>query len=243
VATSEQPSSQFQAADREERFMGTAIDQQVKTVLYQPLKDKDLARFVNPDLAIPAAYCGTGEIKLILLGQDPTIKNKDGQARITTVINLRGYGPLWNYVARICKGLHLDLHQNIHATNCFKNFFVKPATQITEVNIFEKFARWWLPVLQDEIDQFRQVPIIALGQPLLSVLVNDRGDPLVRDYWGYTPNWKTGERRPYRFLEPDKNHLGRLIFPFPHQPSIRKQFYAEQMAGYISFVKRILQRA
>jgi len=31
----------------------------------------------------------------------------------------------------------LDLDQNIYATNYFRNFFIKPPTQIEEINVFE----------------------------------------------------------------------------------------------------------
>src|SRR3972149_8895748 len=220
--------------------MSTSTDQKARAVLKQLLQDKDLARFVNADIPLSTAYCGSSEIKLIVLGQDPTIKNASGRAQITIALNLRGYGALWNYLAGICKGLQLDLRQHEYATNYYKNFFIRPPTQIDEINIFERFADRWLPLLQDEISQFNNVPIISLGQPLLSALVRNGASPLVRDYWGYTPDWKEGKRRPYRFLRPDENVLGRLIFPFPHQPSIRKQFYRERLMSYTAFVKRVM---
>jgi hypothetical protein len=31
--------------------------------------------------------------------------------------------------------------------------------------------------------------------------------------------------------------LNRTVFPFPHQPSVRKAFYRERLADYVAFVR------
>ena len=37
------------------------------------------------------------------------------------------------------------------------------------------------------------------------------------------------------------NILGRMVFPFPHQPSIWKRFYADRFEDYVTFMKRQLE--
>jgi len=59
----------------------------------------------------------------------------------------------------------------------------------------------------------------------------------LRNYWGYTSEWKSGKFGLLDYIKPEENLLGRTIFPFPHQPSLRKQFYKEQMDGYIAYVR------
>jgi hypothetical protein len=40
------------------------------------------------------------------------------------------------------------------------------------------------------------------------------------------------------FIKPECNTLERMIFPFPHQPSLQKVFYRDRLSAYISFVKK-----
>jgi len=210
----------------------------VKTreILENLLADSHLAHFVCK-LPIPKVYSGNGRIKLVILGQDPTVKNKASRATITTVLNLDKSGSLKNYLSRICTGLGISL-ENVYATNYLKNFFTEPPTQIKEIDIFKEFTPYWLPLLKEELAQFPHVPIIVLGQPLLLPIVCGGASSLVRDYWAYTANWKSGEKGIYRYVEPDKNILGRVVFPFPHQPSIGKQFYTKRFEEYIAFIIR-----
>ena len=98
----------------------------------------------------------------------------------------------------------------------------------------------YLPLLLEEIKPFPNVPIISLGQPLLSAMVKSNASAFVRDYWGYKVNWKSGEGGTYRYLKPELNKTGRIIFPFPHQPSLNKEFYRNRLAEYIYFIKGIL---
>lgn len=214
------------------------VKQRATELLGDLISDPHLGPFVDGTLGIPKAFRGSGQVRLIILGQDPTVKNPHSRSTIKTVLNLDKRGSLRNYLVRVCRELGLDLDQNVYATNYFKNFFIKPPTQIKEINVFQEFAPTWLPLLRDELAMFPQLPVITLGQPLLAALVSGGASPHVRDYWGYTPQWKSGEMGPFQSLDPNQNHLERVIFPFPHQPSIRKQFYKERMSDYITFVTK-----
>ncbi|MDD5367875.1 MAG: hypothetical protein PHQ40_02220 [Anaerolineaceae bacterium] len=94
--------------------------------------------------------------------------------------------------------------------------------------------------MKEELAEFSGVPVITLGEPLLSVLVTDLRNVKVRDYWGYVLGWKPGEHRGYRYLYPEENVLNHVIFPFPHQPSLRKQYYKDNLERYIGFMKQTL---
>lgn len=199
--------------------------------------DTDLAGFVDATLDPPGVFRGSGPIRLIILGQDPTVKNPRGRARVKTVLNLDKQGSLRTYLVQVCEGLGLDLDKHVYATNYLKNFFVEPPTRIEETDILELFGPIWRPILEEELGLFPGVPVITLGQPLLAALVYESASPLVRDYWGYTPDWKSGETGPFRCLESKENRLGHLVFPFPHQPSIRKRFYKSRLDDYLAFAR------
>jgi hypothetical protein len=214
------------------------VEQESDEILAKLVQDPQLGRFVDETLTIPKVYHGRGAIQLIVLGQDPTVKNPPSRARIKTVLNLDRQGSLRTYLSQVCVGLGLNLDQHVYATNYLKNFFVCQPTSMSIVDPFEAFSSYWLPLLRDELAQFPNVPVITLGEPLLGALVCKGASPKVREYWGYTPRWKSGETGPLRCLEPASNRLGRVVFPFPHQPSLGKQFYRERLQGYIAFVRR-----
>jgi len=220
--------------------MSTIIEQQTAIVIEQIKANPQLNQFVNSVLPTPKAFRGSGEIKLVILGQDPTVKNQKSLAKIKTVLNLDKSGNLRNYLSEICKGLGLDLNKNVYATNYLKNFFVKPPTQFKDNDLFTKFAELWLPLLRKELAPFGNIPVITLGQPVLS-LVTQRGAPKhVRDYWGYNNEWKSGKTLPFKFIDPENNLLNHNIFPFPHQPSIAKQFYRSRLMKYVDFMRDYL---
>jgi hypothetical protein len=210
-------------------------------ILEQLKQDKRLWQYVDSTLHIPKPYYGLGEIKLIVLGQDPTVKNAESRRHIKTVLNLDKNRSVRAYLAGVCNGLGIDIKENVYATNLYKNFFIHPPTQIAEIDIFEEFAEVWFPFLNEELAQFGNIPIITLGQPILAPLVG-KGIPIqVRHYWGYIPEWKTKPLHPFQYIKPEDNKLNRIIFPFPHQPSLRKQFYKAKMSDYISYVKATLR--
>lgn len=214
------------------------IDHRANEVLQRLLSNQDISRFVDANYPIPKVFCGKGDIRLIILGQDPTVKNAKSRAKIKTVLNLDRNNALRRYLEEICDGLGIDLDENVYATNLYKNFFIDPPTQIKEINIFEAFSLYWLPLLQDELSMFPEVPVISLGEPLLETLVSGDASPKVREYWGYTSRWKAWETGPFNFLNSVENILDRVIYPFPHQPSLSKQFYRGRLPYYVDYVKR-----
>ncbi|MEM2947832.1 MAG: hypothetical protein QXN96_06320 [Candidatus Bathyarchaeia archaeon] len=215
------------------------IEEKINQVFEQLRKDKRLVQYIDGTLPIPQSYRGSGSIKLIVLGQDPTIKDPAGRKAIRTVLNLDRYGSVRAYLEDLCKGLGIRLTENVYATNLYKNFFVRPPTQILEIDIFQEFRDFWLPVLEEELKEFVGIPVITLGEPLLRTLVLETASTKVRDYWGYTPEPKIDGGRPFKYVRAADNRLKRSIFPFPHQPSLRKQFYKVRMSKYVSFMRSV----
>lgn len=192
---------------------------------------------------VPEPFCGTGKIRLVILGQDPTVRNPETRNSITTVLNLNKKGSLRSYIKRICNGLGIDLDANVYATNLVKNFFTEPPTSIREVNVLREASKYWLELLKDEINNFPESVILSLGEPVLSVLVRSPGSAKVRDYWGYTKEWKASKQSDFRCIDSRLCILERSVFPFPHQPSISKRFYMDRFKNYLAYVRKKLKYA
>ncbi len=205
-----------------------------QTILADIKNDPRLSPYVDFNLPLPQPYQGRADIKLIVLGQDPTIRNQSQREKITTVLNLDRRGSLTAYLTQLCAALGLGL-DNIYATNLYKNFFIDPPTEIREVDIFSAFAPYWMPLLQEELAPFSHAPVITLGEPILTPLASPKIK--VNDSWGYTPHWKSDGIKTFRYIRPEDNHLNRVLFPFPHQPGARKAFYRLVWDKYTAFVK------
>jgi len=212
------------------------IETRARDVLLQLNRNRRLAQYIDTSLGIPQPFRGESKIKLVVLGQDPTVKDAAARKNIKMVLNLDKRGSVNAYLGIICRGLGIE-KENIYATNLYKNFFIAPPTQIEAINIFQEFSPVWLPVLMDELAEFVNVPMITLGEPILAPLLSVGAIPKIRHYWGYVTEWKTQELLPFGFLRPDENKLGRTVFPFPHQPSLRKEFYRTKMENYLAYVK------
>lgn len=171
------------------------------------------------------------DIKLIIIGQDPTIKNVERRKEITTTLNLDKSGALRKYVEEICNGLNISL-SNVYATNVFKHFYTIQPAQTFEV--LKKHLSPYLVLLEKELSNYPNCPIITLGEPVLNLLGNK--NVKVRDYWGYDAKTHKSTQS-FKCVLPEENKLNRIIFPFCHQPSIRKDFYKDNLNQYVRFVK------
>ncbi|MEA4926625.1 MAG: hypothetical protein VB084_15135 [Syntrophomonadaceae bacterium] len=192
--------------------------------------DPVLSQWVDLTLKCPAPYTGSEDIKLIVLGQDPTIKNADKRKDIKKVLNLDSKKQLRTYINNICSALGMSL-ENVYATNLVKNFFLEPPAK--NISLLRSFETIWSDVLNWELIHFPDVPIISFGEPVVQCIVQN-GSQKVRDYWGYQ-----GQAKPTKFsrIEPHQNKLGRRIYPFPHQPSAyRKPFYKNNLDSYLGYV-------
>ena len=68
--------------------------------------------------------------------------------------------------------------------------------------------------------------MITLGEPVLRLLLKEESLNPLREHWGYIAKWQSGPVfEELKHVKPEDNKLGRVLFPFPHQPSLRKGFY------------------
>jgi uracil-DNA glycosylase len=198
-------------------------------------KQDHFSHFIDHQLSPPQPFIGDKEIRLIVLGQDPTVKNPKSRKKIKTTLNLDKNGKLKKYISQICDGLGIDLEKNVYATNVIKCFFIKPPTLIKEIDVLNESIGYWIDLLKEEVAQFPASTIISLGEPVLSILVKN-GSKKLRDYWEYSPKWKSGVQEKFSYIRKDNSILNRSIFPFPHQPSISKQLYNKRFNNYLKFV-------
>jgi len=197
------------------------------------LKNDKLSKDIDSNInTIPVHKVGTEEIKLIFLGQDPTVKNEKSRRKIKTVLNLDRPNSLYTYLSDITTKLGYDIEKNVYATNFFKCFFKFPPAR--EKGLLSKHKDTWLDLLIQELKEYPDTVIITLGEPLIDVIVLN-GSKKVRDYWGYIgKNMSSGI---FSYIKAADNIINRDIYPFPHQPSIRKEFYRKYLGSYIDFVK------
>ena len=149
--------------------------------------DSALRTHVDPDSSLPRPFCGSGEICLVIIGQDPTVENENTRKKVTTALMLDGKGHLTRFLATVSGGLGLTL-ENVYATNLCKNFFKRTPTQIEKTEAVDVIAferPHWLPLLRDELAWFPEAVVISLGEPVLRCLVRAGFAQNVKNYWGY----------------------------------------------------------
>lgn len=165
-------------------------------------------------------------LRLIILAQDPTIEKTQQRSKVHYTLNLeKGRGALKLYIESICHGIGIEL-DNIYATNLFKYFYTTPPSKTYDV-----LRAHFMPnmaLLKAELAGKEPSAIITLGEPVLKLLMGDHAK--LRNYWNYTGNGFT-------YISRSISPLGLPIFPFPHQPSLRKHFYKETFPSYLAYLK------
>lgn len=203
------------------------------------LRRSEIKDYVDATLTPPEPFRGSGNIRLIILGQDPTVQDPEYKKKVKVVLLLNQPGRLRTYLGKVCKGLDIDLDENIYATNLLKNFFTRPPDRINKEDpqFYQKAADYWIPLLREEIEEFKDVPVLTLGQPVLNCLTKGPDQVLIRYSWGYEGPGQYG--RNFGYIKPSENVVGRVVFPFPHLPGLSHRIYGGQrMDGYLAFMKK-----
>jgi hypothetical protein len=179
-------------------------------------------------------FCISHEIKLIIIGQDPTVKNSKSRQSIEYTLNLDKNGSLKKYICDITGKLGMRF-ENIYATNIFKYFYSEPPERTK--GMLSSHLEPNLKLLKEEISAYPRVPIITLGFPVLRLLTEE--DAEVHKYWNYEKKtMRSGQR--FNFCRASDNKLERDFFPFPHQPSLVKIFYKDTLNEYLKYMKHII---
>lgn len=104
------------------------MQKEVRKVI-DKLKRSEISSYIDTSLTPPDPFRGSGKIRLIILGQDPTVQDPEYRKKIKVTLLLNQPGGLRTYLEKVCKVLDIDLDENIYATNLLKNFFTVPRIQ------------------------------------------------------------------------------------------------------------------
>ena len=202
----------------------------------ETLRSSDLGKYIDRSgLVAPIPFRGEGEIKLIVLAQDPTVRKMRHRQELKVTLQLdkeHAEGRLPKYLRDICGKLGLDLDQNLYATNIVKNFFTDRPDQIDR-SIIQRAFPYWAELLNQELGEFKDIPIITLGEPVINCFMPK---PIkIKYYWGFQgPRLYNGEMK---HIVPTENTLQRHIFPFAHIHGLKYSLYNGNLTRYVSYMK------
>jgi len=176
----------------------------------------------------------TDDVKLIIIGQDPTVRRAESRGDINLTLNLDKDNSLKTYLRKVCDILEIDIEKEIYATNLFKYFFRFPPAD--DQTILTRQFKIWIDLLINEIAVFGNPFVITLGEPLIAQLIHTNSKK-VKYYWNYIGDTKSG--RDFKCNEPFENYLQRRIYPIAHQPTWnRNEFYKNYLVDYLNFIKQ-----
>ncbi len=212
------------------------IERMLKTTKKLLSKDAVLQNDIDSsfDFILPFSKAEkTSEIRLIFIGQDPTIRNKKSREKITVTLNLDKENSLKTYLKKVCDILQIDIEKEVYATNLYKCFFKRPPAD--DQTILTRQFKIWMDLLINELAVFKNPFVITLGEPLINQLIHSNSKK-VKDYWDYIGNTKSGGN--FKYNEPYENYLQRRIYPIAHQPTwSRNKFYKTYLKDYLEFLK------
>jgi uracil-DNA glycosylase len=195
--------------------------------------------YIDDTLPIPQPFGGrnSGPIKLIVIGQDPTVGSAKTRARITHALMLNDEkAKLTVFLSSACTSLGITLKDNVYATNLCKCFFTEPPRRVQSPKLVQETGPVWLDILRQELTLFQDAAVISLGEPVLDVLLKPTARNSMKWFWGHQPRWKHIPQRPFQRVEPDQSTLGRRFYPFIHINS-DFGFYAARRHDYQQFIR------
>lgn len=213
-------------------------------VLSKLREDEILGSHVDASLAVPRPFQGRSEIRLIVVGQDPTVEEAETRNRITTVLMLdEERSNLRRFIQTICNRLGLSLDEHVYATNVCKNFFMQRPEAVTDPDLIGLSWKMWQGVLQDEVNQFPKAAIVTLGKPVLKVLLKHGHPHDLKHYWGHVDGWKQRGRDSFRAVEKEQSTIDRKFFPLPHVTNCTTtEFYRGNLDDYLAFIRASTER-
>jgi len=174
------------------------------------------------------------DIKLVFIGQDPTVRRKESREQIKSTLNLDKENNLKFYLKEVCKNLQIDIEKEVYATNLYKCFFSFPPAD--DETILTRQFKYWADLLINELKVFEDPIIITLGEPVIKQLIHAENKK-VKYYWDYIGKTNSGGN--FKFVESNENYLQKRIYPIAHQPTWnRNKFYKEYLKDYLEFIKR-----
>jgi len=213
------------------------IGKKLKTTSKLLLQDSILQNDIDfsHDFILPFSKADTtSEIKLVFIGQDPTVRRKESRGEVNVTLNLDKENSLKTYLKKVCEILEVDLYKDVYATNLYKCFFNFPPAD--DQTILNRHFKIWIDLLISELSIFENVIFITLGEPLINQLIHSNSKK-VKYYWDYIGQTKSGLN--FKCNEPSDNYLQKRIYPIAHQPTWnRNKFYKTYLNDYLGYLKR-----
>lgn len=213
------------------------IENKLKETKRHLLKDYVLQNDIDfsYDFILPFSSAeDISDIKLVFIGQDPTVRRQESRREIKVTLNLDKENSLKTYLKAVCDILKIDIEKEVYATNLYKCFFsISPADDQT---ILTRQFKVWIDLLINELKIFNNRIFITLGEPLINQLIHSENKQ-VKYYWDYIGQTKSGGN--FKCNESFENYLQRRIYPIVHQPTWnRNEFYKTYLKNYLEFVKQ-----
>ena len=211
--------------------IGNQLSKVKKTLLndHVLVKDIDLSlNFLHPYST--AKKCE--DIRLIFIGQDPTVRVPESRKMITATLNLDKNNSLKSYLSLVCNTLQINIEKEVYATNLYKCFFNFPPAD--DESILTRHFKIWADLLINELSIFKNPIIISLGEPLIKQLIHS-GEKKVKYFWNYVGNTKSNKN--FKAIDAKNNYLQKRIYPIAHQPTwSQNKFYHYYLNDYLQFV-------
>jgi uracil-DNA glycosylase len=201
--------------------------------------DSKIEPYIDDTLPIPQPFCGrnSSPIKLVVIGQDPTVGSAKTRAKITHALMLNDEkAKLTVFLGSVCAALGITLKENVYATNLCKCFFTEPPRNVRSPKLIRETGPVWLDILRQELALFQDAAVISLGEPVLDVLLKPAARNSMKWFWAHHPRWKHIPQRPFQRVEPDQSTLGRRFYPFIHINS-DFGFYGARRPDYQQFIR------
>ena len=134
------------------------IDKKLKATKRMLLKDcvlKNDIDFSN-DFILPYSKANAiSDVKLIFIGQDPTVRRKESRSDINVTLNLDKENSLKTYLKNVCDILQIDIEREVYATNLYKCFFHFPPAD--DQTILTRHFKIWNDLLKNELNSLKKL--------------------------------------------------------------------------------------
>jgi len=198
-------------------------------------KDSVLIKDIDSSLPFLLPYSNAKnceDIKLIFIGQDPTVRIPESRKEITATLNLDKNNSLKSYLRLVSNKLQINVEKEVYATNLYKCFFTSPPAD--DESILTRHFKIWADLLINELSVFKKTIIISLGEPLIKQLIHT-GEKEVKYFWNYIGKTQSGKN--FKAIESTNNYLQKKIYPIAHQPTwSQNKFYRDYLDDYLNFV-------
>lgn len=130
---------------------------------------------ISPLLPFPEPFLGSGPIKAILLGADPTHIVENDPLPLKMVFNLNHEkSPYWRGIQKNIQMIAGLSRENVFVQNVCRNYFKVETSRNKE---WVKIAReFWIPILKEELDSMfpAAVPILMTTEFILRAALKDK---------------------------------------------------------------------